>query len=113
MSKYNCGVLNCGNGKCIHELTEEKCPYCGFKMVLVKTNGHRFCSNHESICEYEIPNEKKKIDGLKDHQIALLVNSLRESLSHLIPHQCLRELIQQSVVKYLEDNNLRIDKKEN
>ena len=51
---YSCGVLNCGGGKCIHELLAETCPYCGKFLVLVRTNGVKFCSNHPAICEFEI-----------------------------------------------------------
>jgi len=51
--RYNCGLLNCGDGKCVHELTDELCPYCKMKMVLVKTNGFKFCSSHDAVCDYE------------------------------------------------------------
>lgn len=54
MSNYNCGVGNCGNGNCIHKLLDEVCPKCGCKMVLVTTTGHRFCSNSDLICDFEI-----------------------------------------------------------
>lgn len=54
-STYNCNVLNCGNGHCIHELTEHECPHCGCRIVRVKTTGVEFCSNHEMLCDYESP----------------------------------------------------------
>ena len=50
---YKCNVLNCGNGKCVHRLLDEKCPICGCNMVQVTTTGHEFCSNNPSICDYE------------------------------------------------------------
>ena len=50
---YSCGVMNCGNGRCVHKLTDEICPHCGKRMVEVTTTGFRFCSNHESVCDYE------------------------------------------------------------
>ena len=52
MSEYNCGVLNCGSGECIHKLLEETCPHCSHKMVEVTTTGFKFCSN-TNMCEYE------------------------------------------------------------
>ena len=57
-NSHNCGVLNCGDGVCIHQLTDERCPLCNSKIVLVTTNGHRFCSNHEYYCEYEVSNDQ-------------------------------------------------------
>jgi hypothetical protein len=55
MISYNCGVLNCGSGKCIHKLLDEHCPHCNFKMVEVITTKFRFCSNpdHQHSCDYE------------------------------------------------------------
>lgn len=50
---WQCNVLKCGNGKCIHKLLNEKCPICGSNMVEVTTTGHKFCSNRQSICDYE------------------------------------------------------------
>jgi uncharacterized Zn finger protein (UPF0148 family) len=50
---YHCGVKNCGNGKCIHRLTEQRCPHCGRQMVEVTTTGTLFCSAHVSSCDYE------------------------------------------------------------
>ena len=55
---YSCGVMNCGNGLCVHKLTDEICPYCGMQMVEVTTTGFRFCSNHTLACDYEYdPND--------------------------------------------------------
>ncbi len=51
---YRCNVLNCGNGKCVHQVTDERCPHCSSRMVLVTSTGHRFCSNHEIYCDYEV-----------------------------------------------------------
>ena len=52
---YSCGVLNCGNGKCIHKLTDERCPVCGCKLVEVTTSGNKFCSNNHMACDWEAP----------------------------------------------------------
>lgn len=52
--RYSCGVLNCGNGECVHELTDEECPCCGHRMVRVKPTGFMFCSNPNTLaCDYE------------------------------------------------------------
>ena len=59
MSSYHCGVKNCGNGRCLHELLDERCPMCGKKMVMVTTTGHKFCSNHDIACDYESDCESK------------------------------------------------------
>jgi hypothetical protein len=52
--------------------------------------------------------------GLKDHEIAELTNKIRDDLvTKLIGYslpQCLRTIISQAVVSYLEEKNLRIDK---
>lgn len=55
---YMCGVRGCGDGKCIHQLTDEHCPCCNSNMVLVTTTGHRFCCNHEYYCDYEVSNDQ-------------------------------------------------------
>jgi len=52
MTIYRCSVLNCGNGKCVHELIDELCPYCGCKMVRVTAKDFMFCSN-TTVCDYE------------------------------------------------------------
>lgn len=51
---YSCGVLNCGNGKCVHELLKKLCPLCGERMIEVTTTGFKFCSNDPAKCDYEI-----------------------------------------------------------
>ena len=51
--RYFCGVLNCGGGVCVHRLTDELCPVCGCRLVSVSTTGVLFCSQHESVCDYE------------------------------------------------------------
>ncbi|WP_321367640.1 hypothetical protein [uncultured Desulfuromusa sp.] len=53
MREWRCNVLNCGGGECVHELTDEKCPHCGLRMVKVKPTGFMFCSNDSMICDYE------------------------------------------------------------
>lgn len=55
--EYSCGVLNCGNGACVHKLLEERCPYCGSLMVEVTTTGFKFCSSTPrgyDGCDYEV-----------------------------------------------------------
>ena len=51
---YICNVLNCGGGKCVHRTLNERCPTCGYRLVLVTTTGLKFCSNTFSICDYEL-----------------------------------------------------------
>lgn len=53
---YSCGVKNCGGGSCVHKLTDERCPHCGHRLVLVTTSGVKFCSAGTSIysCDYEV-----------------------------------------------------------
>ena len=55
MKKYSCGVLNCGDGKCIHKILDELCPMCGKPLIEVTTTGFKFCSNidNEYGCDYE------------------------------------------------------------
>lgn len=36
-----------------HKWTGINCPVCGFPLKKVLSNNHVFCSNHESICDYE------------------------------------------------------------
>lgn len=52
--KFSCNVMNCGGGKCVHEVTGDKCPYCGYELVRVKTTGHIFCCNDINVCGYEL-----------------------------------------------------------
>jgi len=54
VSRYSCGVFNCGNGECIDRLIDERCPICGEKMVEVVMTGFKFCSSHALVCDYEI-----------------------------------------------------------
>jgi hypothetical protein len=69
---------------------------------VIKINGQR--NSAEKIGD-------KIMQGLKDHQIQELTNAIRDKLRPLIPHQCLREMISSAALKYLEEKNLRIDKK--
>jgi len=55
---YSCGVNNCGNGKCVHRLIDERCPACGSKLVEVVTTGYKFCSNNVLTCDWEKPNNR-------------------------------------------------------
>lgn len=57
---YSCGVLNCGNGKCIHKLIDRLCPHCGKRLVKVTTSGYTFCSNDFLACDYEITSQFDK-----------------------------------------------------
>jgi hypothetical protein len=52
---YKCNVLNCGDGQCVHKMTEEVCPHCSMNMVEVTTTGFKFCSNESIVCDYEQP----------------------------------------------------------
>ena len=47
--------------------------------------------------------------GLKDHEIARLVNVVDAELTPYINIQCLREAISRAVTTYLTESNLRID----
>lgn len=58
--------------------------------------------------------EDYRPNGLKDNEIAQLVNKVRDDLvrklvEYKLP-QCLRTIISEAVVSYLEEKNLRIDK---
>ena len=50
-------------------------------------------------------------NGLKDHEIAGLVNKLRDDLKPYSVFQCLREVISSTTMKYLESIGKRIDAK--
>lgn len=56
MTHYDCGVKNCGGGKCVHQVTDEDCPHCGKPMILVTHSGFKFCSAYARIggCDYEV-----------------------------------------------------------
>lgn len=47
--------------------------------------------------------------GIKDHEISELINSIRDAVTPITSHQCLRELIHKAAIGYLESNGLRID----
>ena len=86
--QYNCGVLNCGDNKCIHQWIEFFCPHCDNQLVHVKTNNTVFCSNHESICDFESNTSKINQfntlpDVLKNTKLALLINeeNIKKNLS--------------------------------
>lgn len=53
------------------------------------------------------------MNGLKDHQIQELINSVRNELKPFIKLESLREFISGAVMEYLEKNKLRIDKPKN
>lgn len=57
--------------------------------------------------------DPQTMPGLKDHEIAKLVNAVRDELNARITGlpQCLRELILGAVLKSLEDQGRRIDAK--
>lgn len=72
--KYRCNVMNCGGADgCVHDYIPRRCPFCGFQLVKVATNGHIFCSCHESICEYEEHNNDKSILSRGDHRLSFNV----------------------------------------
>lgn len=48
---WSCNVGNCGNGQCVHQVTDEACPLCESNMILVKPTGFKFCSNDS--CGFE------------------------------------------------------------
>ena len=50
------------------------------------------------------------MNGLKDHEIARVVNAVRDELKPLVQHQCLREMVSKAVVSELEVMGRRIDK---
>lgn len=50
---WKCNVLNCGAGKCVHTVTNNPCPECGFPLVAVEGTGVEFCTNHTSDCYFE------------------------------------------------------------
>ena len=47
--------------------------------------------------------------GLKDHQIQQLVNAVRDAIKPLTPVQSLRDRVDKATLRYLQENNLRID----
>lgn len=59
-TNYRCNVLNCGDGECVHKLLEEQCPHCRSNMVLVTSNGNKFCSNHSEYCDYLVSKGAKQ-----------------------------------------------------
>lgn len=68
--KWRCGVLNCGNGDCVHEVTEQLCPHCSNKLIRVKTTGYLFCSDVTTTygCEYGVQPENVLKDRLSTTQ---------------------------------------------
>lgn len=47
--------------------------------------------------------------GLKDHEIASLVNAIRDAVAPICPAQSLRVLVREAVTKHLESIGRRID----
>lgn len=79
--QYNCGVLNCGNGQCTHQWIEFFCPLCDNQLVHLQTNNNVFCSNHESICDFESNIQNKAqfntlLDTLNNAKQALLIDEI-------------------------------------
>lgn len=63
-ASYSCGVANCGQGSCVHQVLERNCPECGKPLILATTTGWVYCSNHTLYCEYEecvLPPAKRKV----------------------------------------------------
>lgn len=69
MNKWTCNVLNCGNGTCVHKVLDERCPRCGYKLVLVTTSGLKFCSNFSLLCEYEREPDEQTTSGVDSASI--------------------------------------------
>lgn len=53
--------------------------------------------------------ECKEPRGLKDNEIAELVNAIRDAVAPITKHQCLRELVSKATVNYLKSEGLKID----
>ncbi|MDH5189402.1 MAG: hypothetical protein OEW37_10665 [Rhodospirillaceae bacterium] len=48
---YHCGVLNCGNGTCVHETTQIPCPACKEHMLIfVRPTTAMFCPGSGGSC---------------------------------------------------------------
>lgn len=54
--------LRAGLDSKYHEMTNDKCPFCGRLMVRVKQTGFKFCSDIPTIygCDYEDESECQK-----------------------------------------------------
>ena len=48
--------------------------------------------------------------GLKDHEIAELVNNITNAVRPICDYGCLREIVSRTVNNYLRTKNLKIDK---
>lgn len=84
---YRCNVLNCGDGKCVHEWINHFCPHCSSQLVHVKTNGVVFCSNHELICDYDSKLKNKDefhtIDDVLELRMKELLQEEKDTMKKL------------------------------
>ena len=115
MSEWSCGVSNCGNGKCVHKLLEDVCPYCGGRLVYVETTEAVFCSTHEAICEYETDTEGlemlRRSSGTftppADYCVPDLVDQINKHLNQLPPHVKERDSAKLLTAARIEIDKLR------
>lgn len=100
---YNCNVLNCGDGSCVHFYINHSCPHCGCQLVHVTVNDVVFCSGDFNQCGYETTISQvsniKPGDDIKDHELAELVNEITKNVRAICPGapQSLREVIAKAI----------------
>lgn len=70
-----------------------------------------YCGCRHPECTDCYPRTLGNKHGLKDHEMAALVNKVRDALQPYVKIQWVREVIAGAVSEYLEENNLRIDKR--
>lgn len=95
--KYDCGVSSCVGAACVHDWLPYFCPTCNSQLVHVTSNGTVFCSNHESICGYEVKMSesskfKTALDVLESRKQGIIHkrDKLNEQLEEL--NHCLSEI---------------------
>lgn len=64
---------------------------------------------HGHICKPPAASAGYQCRGLKDHEIAELVNALTTALKPFSPFGCLREVVSRTTVNYLNSKKLRVD----
>lgn len=83
--KYDCGVSSCIGEACVHDWLPYFCPACNSQLVHVTSNDTVFCSNHESICDYDAKmsesSEFKTVVGVLESK-KLNVIQQRDRLNH-------------------------------
>lgn len=70
-----------------------------------------YCTCRHPECTDCYPRDTRTKHGLKDHEMTLLVNAVRDAVQPYTKLQCTREIVSKAVVRYLEANDLRIDKR--